>query len=52
MKKKCKVIMLPTNDKLTSGDILLRHIWKDNPKLECKSLWQYKETVVIEGLKQ
>ncbi len=44
--------MLPTEKEPIKGDLLLRHIWKNNPKLECKSLWQYKDTITIDGIKQ
>lgn len=51
MYKKCKLVLLNTNKEPKKGDILLRHIWKDT-KIECKSLWQYNETVVIQDVKQ
>jgi hypothetical protein len=50
--KRAKVIMLPTSEKPKLGNLLLRHLWKDDPKLECKSLWQYKETITIENVVQ
>ncbi|AGO49552.1 hypothetical protein Phi4:1_gp139 [Cellulophaga phage phi4:1] len=48
--KKAKIAMLPTED-LYEGVILLRHIWKGH-RLECRSLWQYKDTEVIGGVTQ
>lgn len=45
-------VMLPSNHKPVEGDLILRHIWKNDPILECKSLWRYKETVVIDGIEQ
>lgn len=50
--KKAKVVLIPTEEKPTVGTILLRHIWKNNPKLECRSIWQYKATENIGGLDQ
>lgn len=50
-KVKSKIIMLPTED-LYKGVILLRHIWKNDPEMECRSLWQYKETITIDKVKQ
>jgi hypothetical protein len=44
--------ILPTDKEPVKGDLLLRHIWKNNPKLECKSWWRYKETITIDYLKQ
>jgi hypothetical protein len=45
MKKESLVVMLPSNKETpTEGDLLLRHLWKNDPELECRSLWQYKET--------
>lgn len=49
--KRSNVIMLPTKA-IYKGVILLRHLWKNQSKLECKSLWQYNETINIGGLKQ
>lgn len=46
-----QIIMLPTDKEPITGDLLLRHLWKNDPN-ECKSLWQYKETVVIGDVKQ
>lgn len=37
-----KIIMLPTEDSLYEGMILLRHLWKNDKKMECRSVWQYK----------
>lgn len=51
MENKCKVVLLNTVKEPKKGDILLRHLWKDT-KIECKSLWQYNETVVIQDVKQ
>lgn len=43
MKKEVSIVMLPTEKaKLEKGCLLLRHIWKYNPRLECRSIWQYK----------
>ena len=50
--KRVQVIMLPTNEKHIKGQILRRHIWKEDPKLECDSLWLYNNTVTIDNLKQ
>ena len=50
--KRVQVIMLPTNEKPIKGQILRRHIWKEDPKLECDSLWLYNNTVTIDNLKQ
>ena len=50
--KKAKVIRLKTEKSPERGDILLRHLWKDNPKLECKSLWMYKATETICNVEQ
>lgn len=52
MKKECKTHVLPTEDKLVEGMLLKRHLWGGNPKMECLSFWQYKETIVIDGVKQ
>ena len=49
--KKAKVILLPT-EKLINRGILVRHLWKGDPKLECRSIWQYNETKTIGGLIQ
>ena len=49
--KRAKVIMLPTNNILVKGDLILRHLWK-NTKYECNTLWQFKEDVVIGGVRQ
>lgn len=50
--KRAKVILLPTNKEPIKGDLLLRHIWKGDLKLESNTLWQYKDTIVIDKLKQ
>lgn len=50
--KRAQVIMLPTNKEPIKGSLLLRHIWKGDPKLESNTLWQYKDTVIIDELKQ
>ena len=50
--KRAKVVMLPTNKEPIKGDLLLRHIWRGDPKLESCTLWQYEDTIVIDGLKQ
>ena len=50
--KRAQVVMLPTNEKPIKGQILRRHIWKEDPKLECDSLWLYNNTVTIDNLKQ
>ena len=44
--------ILPTDKKPTKGDLLLRHIWKNHPKLECKSWWRYNETITIDNFVQ
>ena len=44
--------MLPKKGDPEKGDLLLRHLWKGDPKLECRSLWQYNETIVIDNVKQ
>ena len=52
MKKQVDVVMLPTEKaQLVKGDILLRHIWKDT-KNECRSIWQYNETITIDNVVQ
>jgi hypothetical protein len=43
--------IIPENREPVRGDILLRHLWKNDPK-ECISWWRYKETVDIDGVKQ
>ena len=40
-----------TNREPIKGDILLRHIWKNQPN-ECISWWRYNETIDIENVKQ
>ena len=50
--KRAKVIRLKTEKSPMRGDVLLRHLWKDNPKLECYSLWMYKDTETIGGVEQ
>jgi hypothetical protein len=45
--KECGVAMVNSTIEPTTGTLLLRHIWKGNPKLECNSLWLYKDTAKI-----
>jgi hypothetical protein len=45
--KECGVTMVNSTIEPTTGTLLLRHIWKGNPKLECNSLWLYKDTAKI-----
>ena len=40
-----------TDREPVKGDILLRHIWKNQPN-ECISWWRYNETIDIENVKQ
>jgi hypothetical protein len=42
---------IKANREPVKGDILLRHIWKNNPN-ECISWWRYKETIDIDTVKQ
>ena len=44
--------VLPTDKEPIKGDLLLRHIWKNDPKLECISWWRYNETITIDGVTQ
>ena len=39
-----ELILVPTNEEPIEGDLLLRHIWKNDPKLESNNLYQYKDT--------
>lgn len=39
--------IIPTDKKPIKGDLLLRHIWKGNPRLECISWWRYNETTTL-----
>ena len=48
---KCSLVMLSTDKKPIKGDILLRHLWKGTPN-ECRSLWQFDESVTIEDVFQ
>ncbi len=34
------VHILPTDKAPIKGDLLLRHLWKGNPRLECISWWK------------
>ena len=52
MLKKAQVVILPTNEKPVKGQILRRHIWKGDPKLEEDSLWLYNNTITIDNVKQ
>lgn len=40
------MLTINNNDSYIKGDLILRHLWKNDPKLECNSLWQYKETFI------
>ena len=42
---------MKTSREPIKGDILLRHIWKNNPN-ECISWWRYNETIDIDSVKQ
>jgi len=42
---------IKANREPVKGDILLRHIWKNNPN-ECISWWRYNETIDIDTVKQ
>lgn len=42
---------METSREPIKGDILLRHIWKNNPN-ECISWWRYNETIDIDRVKQ
>ena len=42
---------MKTSREPIKGDILLRHIWKNNPN-ECISWWRYNETIDIDRVKQ
>lgn len=42
---------MKTSREPIKGDILLRHIWKNNPN-ECISWWRYNETIDIDNVKQ
>ena len=42
---------MKANREPVKGDILLRHIWKNNPN-ECISWWRYNETIDIDSVKQ
>ena len=39
--------ILPTDKAPIKGDLLLRHLWKGNPRLECISWWRYNETTTL-----
>lgn len=43
------LVMLPNNNIPIKGDLLLRHLWKNTPKLKCNSLWQYKTTFIYKN---
>ena len=43
--------LLPIDREPIKGQLILRHISKKTPN-ECRSLWQYNETVVIDNIKQ
>jgi len=45
------VHVIPSNREPVKGDLLLRHIWKNDPN-ECISWWRYKETVDIDKVRQ
>jgi len=49
--KRAQVVMLPTTNSPLKGELILRHIWK-NTKNECNTLWQFKEDVIISGIRQ
>jgi len=43
-----KNIHIVSTDKAPiKGDLLLRHLWKGNPRLECISWWRYNETTTL-----
>ena len=44
--------VLPTDREPIKGGLMLRHVWKNNPKLECISWWRYKDTIVIDDVLQ
>lgn len=50
--KRAKAVLVPTNKEPVDGNLLIRHLWKNDPKLECNTLWEYKDTVVIDRVKQ
>jgi len=43
--------LIPIKEEPIKGDLLLRHIWKGTEH-ECRSLWQYNETITIDDVKQ
>lgn len=51
VEKECNVHLLAAKGHPEPGDLLLRHIWKNRPNLECISLWRYKGIDTINGLK-
>jgi hypothetical protein len=53
IKKNMKnLFILPTDKEPVKGDLLLRHIFKNDSKLECKSWWRYNNTITIDGVTQ
>jgi hypothetical protein len=44
--------VLPTDREPIKGGLMLRHVWKNNSKLECISWWRYKDTIVIDDVLQ
>ncbi len=44
-------VLAPSDTPLLKGDILLRHLWKGTT-IECRSLWQFDEDVVIGDVRQ
>lgn len=50
--EECKIVTLAVNKEPVKGNLLLRHIWKDNKNLNCKSFWQYDETITIDNVVQ
>jgi hypothetical protein len=48
---KRNIHVIEANREPIYGDILLRHLWKNQPN-ECISWWRYKETIDIDSIKQ
>ena len=43
--------VLSTDKEPVKGDLLLRHLWKENSN-ECISWWRYNDTITIDGVTQ
>ena len=50
--KRAAILVLESSNNPIKGDLILRHVWKKDPKLECISLWRYNDTIIIDEVKQ